>query len=121
MTTPLRVLALLALLAAPVQAQTSPAFRLSTAAAITAHGMDLSTTAWCRGAGTCVEANPALRWAADKPVALGAAKMGLAAGLQLLNLKYIHPRSPRGAFWFNVAQTCVFTAIAVRNTRQAPP
>lgn len=103
-----------------VQAQTSTVFRLSTAAAITAHGMDLSTTAFCRGALTCVEANPALRWAQDKPIALGAAKMGLAAALQLFNLKYLHPHSPKAAFWFNVAQTCVFTAVAVRNTRQTP-
>ena len=45
-------------------------YRLSFASAVVAHGADLSTTAWCLGKATCVEANPALGWASDKPIPL---------------------------------------------------
>ena len=109
--------------ASPAAAQSEPAYRVSLAAAITAHGADLSTTAWCRGAGTCREVNPALRWAQDDAVALGLTKMGLAAGLALASHKWIKPRSRRAAFWFNVGQAVAFTAIAVRNARttREPP
>ena len=102
---------------APASAQSSPhLIRASMVAAIAAHGADLSTTAWCRGANTCHEQNPALRWAQHDPVALGFAKMGIAAGLQVVTYKLAQSH-PRWAFWSNVAQTVTFSWIAARNRR----
>ena len=109
----------LVLLLSP-SADARPWFRWTTAGAIAAHGADLSTTAWCRGANTCHEANPALRWAEDSPMALGVTKMGVAAGLQLLNYR-IWKTHPKTALAINVGQMILFSAIAVRNTRTLPP
>lgn len=118
------LVAALVLVAAPAAAQDAPvpsdrALRISFAAAITAHGLDVTTTAWCRAQGTCREANPALRWAADRPLTLGLAKMGTAAAMQLVPYHLARRGHLKAAFWFNVAQTCVFTSIAIRNARHA--
>ena len=91
-------------------------YRLSFASAVVAHGADLSTTAWCLGKATCVEANPALGWASDKPIPLAVVKMGTAAGLLLITHRIGRSR-PKLAMWLNVAQTVAFSALAVRNSR----
>jgi hypothetical protein len=114
---PILAALLVLMLAATASAQSSPhALRASMVAAIAAQGADLSTTAYCLGAKTCHELNPALAWAQDKPIALGFAKMGIAAGLQVLTWK-LSKTHPRAAFWGNVAQCVVFSGIAVRNAR----
>lgn len=119
------VAALVLLSVAPVSAQDAErgpsdrALRISFAAAIAAHTADITTTAYCLGQRTCHEVNPALRWAERKPVALGLTKGAIAAGLQLIPYHLAKRGHRKAAFWVNVAQTCAFTSIAVRNARHA--
>lgn len=122
----LRLLGLVAMVllwAAPASAQSTRVWRITTASAITAHGLDLGTSMYCMGAQTCHEANRGLAWAQDQPMLFSTVKMGTAAGLQLLSWK-LHQwkRGSRWykdpAVWFNLTQTGVFAAIARRNTQQ---
>ena len=113
----LALLLLLLLWAAPAAAQSETAFRASFVTAIAAHGADLSTTAWCRGANTCVEVNPVHRWAQNSPVKLGLSKMGIAGALQLAPYWLHRKGHKKAAFWFNVGQTVAFTGLAIRNAR----
>ena len=96
-------------------------FRLSLVAAIAAHTADITTTAYCLGQGTCREANPALRWAEDKPVALGLTKGAMAGSLQLIPAYLARHGHEKWAIVFNVAQTVAFTGIAMRNARMTEP
>ena len=86
-------------------------------AAMVAHGADLATTMYCRGARTCAEANPALRWLQDDPVAFAAVKMGLAAGTSYALLR-LHRSHPRIVTVMAVAQVGAFSYVAWRNRRQ---
>jgi hypothetical protein len=98
-------------------AQSDTAYRLALAGAVTAHGLDLSTSSHCLGAGTCRELNPILRPLSDTPLAFGAAKMGIAAA-SLLATDALRRRGHRkAAFWIAVGQGIAFTYIAVRNVR----
>jgi hypothetical protein len=93
------------------------AYRLALAGAVTAHGLDATSSAWCLGAGTCREINPVLRPLSDKPLAFGAAKMGIAAA-SLLATDALRRRGHRkAAFWIAVGQGIAFSYIAVRNVR----
>jgi hypothetical protein len=110
-------LLIIALFASPAFAQSDRAYRLALAGAVTAHGLDLSTSSHCLGAGTCRELNPILRPLSDTPLAFGAAKMGIAAA-SLLATDALRRRGHRkAAFWIAVGQGIAFTYIAVRNVR----
>jgi hypothetical protein len=110
---------IIALFASPAFAQSDRAYRLALAGAVTAHGLDLSTSSHCLGAGTCRELNPILRPLSDTPLAFGAAKMGIAAA-SLLATDALRRRGHRkAAFWIAVGQSIAFTYIAVRNVRSA--
>lgn len=114
----LLVLACVFLLPVGVSAQSPRVYRLALAGAVTAHGLDLATTMHCLGADTCREVNPVLRPLSDKPLVFGAAKMGIAAGSLLATDALRRKGHPRWALALALAQTVVFTAIAVRNTRE---
>jgi hypothetical protein len=108
---------IIALFASPAFAQSDRAYRLALAGAVTAHGLDATSSAWCLGAGTCREMNPILRPLSDTPLAFGAAKMGIAAA-SLLATDALRRRGHRkAAFWIAVGQSVAFTYIAVRNVR----
>ena len=106
-----------AMFAAPAYAQSDRVLRVSFAAAVTAHGADIATSCYCLGAKTCHELNPALRWAEDKPLAFGAAKMGIATGTLLASAALARRGHRKTALIVNIAQAVVFTSIALRNAR----
>ena len=114
------VAVLIIALAAPAFAQESEVgrgYRVVLAAAVIAHGMDLSSTAWCRGADSCHEANPALRWAEDDALKLGAAKMALASA-SMLAIDWLRRKGHgRLAFWGHLVAAGITAAVAVRNMR----
>lgn len=103
--------------ALPAEAQSNRALRASFVAAVAAHTADITTTAYCLGARTCREANPALRWAESRPVALGLTKGAMAGALQLIPYHLQKRGHRKAAFWFNVGQAVGFTALAIRNAR----
>ena len=88
---------------------------LSFVFAMGAHGADLASTEHCLGAGRCREMNP---WLArfEQPVAFGFAKMGVAAGSDLM-VRKIAKTHPRLAVVTNLAIGAAFTGIALRNAR----
>jgi len=121
------------LLAAPVHAE-DRLFRISLAAAITAHAADLAATEHCLGrayqsqedarlGGTslrynCRETNPFLaRWS-DRPAVFGAIQIGIAA-LQLVAVAKLHEDHPRIATAINFATAAIFVGIAYHNTQVA--
>lgn len=103
--------------ALPAQAQGNTALRASFVTAIAAHTADITTTAYCLGARSCREMNPALRWTESRPVVLGLAKGAMAGALQLIPYHLQKRGHRKAAFWFNVGQTIGFTALAIRNAR----
>lgn len=92
-------------------------FRGLLAGTVIAHGMDLSITAHCLGAGTCREANPFLRHFESRPVPLGAVKMA-SASLSLWAIAEIHKDHPKLGKWLLVASIVGYSAIAITNARR---
>lgn len=106
------------LVALPTTAQAQDrVFRGLLAGAVVAHGMDLSITAHCLGAGTCREANPFLRSFERRPIPLGAVKMATAS-LSLLAISEIHKDHPRVGKWLLVASIVGYSAVAISNARR---
>jgi hypothetical protein len=96
-------------------------YKLSIVFAIGAHGADLGITSNCIGRGVCRELNPALA-RFDNPAVFGFAKMGVATGGILVTDKLYKTDTKKGkigAIIMNFAVASAFTAIAVRNTREA--
>lgn len=94
------------------------AYRASQIAALMAHGMDLATTADALSRPGFHEANPALAWASDQPLALGATKMALAAGSLLIAHELHRSGHRHWAIVANIATTALITTVAIRNARQ---
>lgn len=120
---------LVAVFAAPASAQSGqeptqcgpqrdPLYRVSQVSALIAHGMDLATTADAMSRPGYREANPALRWASDTPLALGATKMALAAGSLLIAHELHRSGHRRWAIAVNFITTGLITAVAVQNARK---
>ena len=110
------LIALLVALSLSAPASADTLFNVGMVFAVTGHGMDLSITSYCLGAETCKEANPLLRPIAERPILLGAAKMGL-AGASLWYLAEAHKSNPKVATVVVYAMGGLFTYIAIRNGR----
>jgi hypothetical protein len=95
-------------------------YRASQVAALAAHGADLGTTAALLRHDGFREANPALRWASDRPAMLGATKMALAAGSLWLSHELYRRKHRRWAIASNLITTALITTVAVRNARKLP-
>ena len=111
---------ILALFAAPVQAQESdatPGYRFALAGAVTAHGLDLATSMHAIGAGQANEINPVLAPFSGKPLAFAAVKMGLASVGLLATDALRRNGHPKWAMALALIQTAVFTYVAIRNER----
>lgn len=94
--------------------------KISFVGAIGAHVADIGTTTACIATSQCHEVNPALRWAKD-PLALSLTKGLLAGALQLIPYRLATRGHPKLALVFNIAQTAIFTGLAVRNARFSNP
>lgn len=106
-------------LSAPASAQDkSPIYKVAKIAFWAGHGADLFTTAHCLGAKTCREVNPILRPLENHDYALGAVKLGLAAG-QGYALDKLRERNPRLATVMTFVFAGVSFGIAARNARTA--
>lgn len=58
---------------------------------------DIATTEYCIGRGTCTEANPLMRWASDRPIAMAVVK-GSVATISSAILIHFHETHPRATF-----------------------
>ena len=114
------------LMAAPVCAQvadppSTPAekvYQWTFVAASAVHVADISTTSSCIGRRTCVEANPALRWADKSPAGLGLAKGALAGGLHLAIHRLLWKRGHKWqAITANLVVIGITSAVTARNAR----
>lgn len=93
-------------------------YHYSMLSAATAHIMDIATTGYCLGEGTCVEKNPILAPFSDKPLALGLTKGLLASSLFLAVDRLVYRKGhPKIAILCNFIVTGVVGSIAVRNAR----
>ena len=94
-------------------------YRIALSAAIVANAVDLESSVRAFERGTGVEVNPILRPLSDKPLLFGLAKTGIAAA-SLLAIDWLrrrgHLRLAKVALW---AQTILFSATAIHNTRLA--
>lgn len=113
------------LITVPVFAQDVPTFSLtkdSTALHIVlcsymaAQGADLATTFYAIGANKGTEANPILAPLVRYPFAIGAIKMGVAAGTSWALIK-LHKTHPRLAFWVALVGTAGVSAVAWHNAQ----
>ena len=111
--------ACLLLLPATVHAQTAEkVYQGSLVAAAAIHTADISTTSSCIGRRTCVEANPALRWADGSPAGLGLAKGALAGTLHLVIHRTLWKKGHRWqAIAANLVVVGVTSAVTARNAR----
>jgi hypothetical protein len=94
------------------------AYRLSQVSAIAAHGADLGTTIAALSQDGFREANPALRWASDRPAMLGATKMTLAAGSLWLAHELHRRGHRRWAIVSNLATAALIGTVAARNAQK---
>jgi hypothetical protein len=97
------------------------AYRLSQVSAIAAHGADLGTTIAALSQDGFREANPALRWASDRPAMLGATKMTLAAGSLWLAHELHRRGHRRWAIVSNLATAALIGTVAARNAQKVRP
>jgi hypothetical protein len=88
-------------------------------ATMVAHFADISTTMYCVGRGDCHEANPALRWAQDRPIAMAVVKGSIATASAGRLLKY-HKEHPKAARWTAVAITVAISWLSYRNATHSP-
>jgi mRNA-degrading endonuclease toxin of MazEF toxin-antitoxin module len=122
---------IVALISAPASAQTQTGqdctqprdftYRLSQVSAIAAHGADLGTTIAALSQDGFREANPALRWASDRPAMLGATKMTLAAGSLWLAHELHRRGHRRWAIVSNLATAALIGTVAARNAQKVRP
>lgn len=80
------------------------------------HGVDTAQSMYRMGQGTHRELNPVLRPLAHQPALFGAAKFGLATGLNWLYLTH-HARHPRLVTWMVIVQNLALTAVVAHNAR----
>jgi hypothetical protein len=93
-------------------------YRASQVAALGAHGADLGTTIAALSQDGFREANPALRWASDRPAMLGATKMTLAAGSLWLAHELHRRGHRRWAIVSNLATAALIGTVAARNAQK---
>ena len=111
---------LLLAISTDVQAQGRILFRLTAGGAVVGHALDTATTMFCRGEGSCTEANP---WLAryQNPIPFATGKTVVAVGsiwaTAAIYDRCENPRCKWAAIGLNVAQTVGFTWIAIRNDR----
>jgi len=86
---------------------------------MTLNGADLSTTMFLLGSRQGREANPLLAPFADKPVAFGAVKIGIATTTTYLLLR-MHKQRPKLAFGLAIAGSVVYAAVVRHNARLIP-
>jgi len=93
---------------------------VSIGASMVGHGTDVAVSMYHLGRDPTRyrEANPILRPFADRPLAFGVVKMGLAVGVNVALLK-VHRARPRLALAMSLAQTAAIGYVAWRN-QQAP-
>lgn len=121
----IEALLVLQLALAPLSAVAPPSpsdpgwLHAAVAGSIIAHAADISTTMYCRGARTCSEANPALRWLQDQPIAFAAAKMTVAVGMNYALLR-LHKRHPKLTLALALAQVGGYGYISYRNAQTLP-
>jgi hypothetical protein len=96
-------------------------YRASQITALMAHGADLATTADGLSRDGFREANPALRWASDRPAVLGATKMALAAGSLWLAHELHRRGHRRWAIVSNLATAALIGTVAARNAQKVRP
>lgn len=105
----------------PASAQSTPqekVYQWSLVAAAATHTADIAVTGHCIGKGTCREANPTLRWANDKPTALGLAKGALAGSLHLAIHRLLWKRGYKWqAIAANAVVISVTAGVTARNAR----
>ena len=97
--------------------EATPGYRFALAGAVTAHGLDLASSAHAIGAGKAQELNPVLAPFSDKPLAFAAVKMGLASVGLLATDALRRNGHPKWAMALALIQTAVFTYVAIRNER----
>jgi hypothetical protein len=97
------------------------AYRLSQVSALAAHGADLGSTIAALSRDGFREANPALRWASDRPAMLGATKMTLAAGSLWLAHELHRRGHRRWAIVSNLATAALIGTVAARNAQKVRP
>lgn len=107
------------LLPASVSAQSARANHVAIGAFMVSSGADLAVTTYGLGAGQVREANPLLRWAEHRPVAMAVTKMTIAASVSTVLLK-TQGTSRKRAFWVAVGLTALNTWVTVRNQRLIP-
>lgn len=82
-------------------------------------GVDLSITMYGIGAGHFREANPALRWAQDKPVRMSVVKMSSCVAVSALLVRS-HRTQPKAALITGLALIALNTWVVHRNTKLLP-
>jgi hypothetical protein len=101
----------------PVAAQSVRASNVAIGTFMVGQFGDITTTAYGIGAGQFSEANPLLRWAEHRPVAMAVTKGSLAVGVSVALLK-ARRSHPKATFWTAVALTAVQVGVTWHNSRQ---
>lgn len=92
--------------------------RIAVSAFMVGQFTDISITQHYIGKGVFQEANPLLRWAEQKPVAMAAVKGSIAVAVSWLLLAK-HKDHPKAVFWTSVALASVQAAITYHNYRES--
>jgi len=79
-------------------------------------GTDYGTTMYALGTGKFQELNPLWQWAQDRPVAMGAVKLGIHAGVSAI-LLHEHKKHPKRTFWIALGVTAVNVWATIHNAR----
>lgn len=118
------ILLTLSLAIAPVQQVSTPPgdsvipTRIAVSAFMVGQFTDISITQHYIGAGVFQEANPLLRWAEQKPVAMAAVKGSVAVAVSWLLLAK-HKDNPKAVFWTSVALASAQAAITYHNYKES--
>lgn len=102
--------------AVPAWAQSERATHVAIGVAMVGQFTDITTTMYGMGAGQFQEANPLLRWAEHRPVAMGVTKGAVAVGVSAALLK-AQRRHPKAAFWTAVGVAVVQGLVTYHNAR----
>lgn len=93
-------------------------YKASIMGSATAAIMDMTTTGYCLGAGTCEEKNPILAPFSQNPLAMGFVKGAISSSIILAIHEILYKKGHhRLAIIANFINTGIIIAIAIRNSR----